>query len=123
MLYMRRVFVIFLILLFPLNVLALSMSVASMQPVASMQAVLASAHADADAGVDADAGHAAGPADGQPACDVDPDEPPAGTDAHDWVSREARLRPVVLPDEPVSSLVPPRRGLSPFPPLKPPPLV
>ncbi|HEX8602903.1 MAG TPA: hypothetical protein VF774_09695 [Pseudoduganella sp.] len=127
---MRRVFVIFLILLFPLNVLALSLSVSSMQPAGSTQSVFAPAPADVDAGSNFDsdsdsfpAGHFAGAPDSQSTCDIDPDEPPSGTDFHDWVSREAQSQPVVLPEESISSLVPPRRGLSPFPPIKPPPRI
>lgn len=131
MLYMRRVLVIFLIFLFPLNVLALSMSVSSMQPAGIPQATAASAatpaivhahaHADVDTGTAA-ADHAAGTPASQSACDIDPDEPPAGTDFHDWVTRAACAHLAILPEEQISSLVPARRGLSAFPPLKPPPL-
>lgn len=123
MLCMRRVFVIFLIFLFPLNVLALSMSVSSMQPAGPMQAAFASTHADADApfAIHPENVPDSQSPDSQSMCDIDPDEPPAGTDFHDWVSREARLLPVVLPEAAISSLVPPRRGLTPFPPIKPPP--
>ncbi len=148
MLYMRRVFVIFLIFLFPLNVLALSMSISSMQPAGPMPAGFASALAGAnpDAGADAhrhanfhpnshldsssnshagsDIAAEAGPAaslHGPALCDIDPDEPPAGTDFHDCVSREARPQLVLPPQVAVSSPVPSRRGLSPFPPIKPPP--
>jgi hypothetical protein len=117
MLYMRRVFVIFLIFLFPLNVLALSMSISSMPPAGSTQSFFAPAHADAetDTCCNVDPGS-------QAVFDIDPDEPPTGSDFHDWVSREARPQSVALPEESISSLVPSPRGLSPFPPLKPPPL-
>ena len=103
---MRRAFVIFLILLFPLNVFALSMSVASMQQ----------AGASVHAAVAPDAVEM--PAIG----DIDADEPPAGHDFHDSVNEARRLRPAVLPDR----LPPPhplfRQGLAPVPPIKPPPV-
>ncbi|WP_323144968.1 hypothetical protein [Massilia phyllosphaerae] len=81
---MRRVLVIFLVLLFPLNVLALSLSVATMH-VATMPAAVLAQAADANdrvhvpaalAGDVADDDDDAGPG------DIDPDEPPAGADIH-----------------------------------------
>jgi len=103
---MRRAFVIFLILLFPLNVFALSLSVAS----------IPQAGVGAHAALAADA--LAMPAIG----DVDADEPPAGHDFHDSVSEAGRPQPAVLPGR----LPPPhphlRQGLAPVPPIKPPPM-
>jgi hypothetical protein len=103
---MRRAFVIFLILLFPLNVFALSMSVASMQQ----------AGVSAHAAVAADA--LAMPAIG----DVDADEPPAGHDFHDSVNEAGRPQPAVLPDRLPPPHSPLRQGLAPVPPIKPPPM-
>lgn len=103
---MRRAFVIFLILLFPLNVFALSMSVASMQQ----------AGASVHAAVTPDAVDM--PAIG----DIDADEPPAGHDFHDSVSEAGRPPPAVLPDRLRLPHPPLRRGLAPVPPIKPPPM-
>jgi hypothetical protein len=83
---MRRAFVIFLILLFPFNVFALSMSAAlagsagSAVQTAAMAAMADTAMAD-DGGPSADA-------DG--ACDIDPDpdEPPSGAELHYIVGHE-----------------------------------
>ena len=105
---MRRVFVIFLILLFPLNVLALSMSVSSDRQAAAVEHVM-----HADAGIDVD----------QPSLgELDPDEPPSGMDFHDTVSREGQAAPALPFDGSVSPHVPFRHGLAPFPPIKPPPV-
>lgn len=100
---MRRAFVIFLILLFPLNVFALSMSVSSMGEHVMTPAL-------ADAGSD------------QPLGDLDPDEPPSGMDFHDSVYAAGPSAPALPPDGSVSSHVPIRHGLAPFPPIKPPPV-
>lgn len=106
---MRRAFVIFLILLFPLNVFALSMSVASMpQDGASVHPAHAVLAADAP---------------DMPAIgDVDADEPPAGHDFHDSVNEAGRLQPAVLPDRLPPPHPPLRQGLAPVPPIKPPPM-
>lgn len=112
---MRRVFVIFLILLFPLNVCALSMSVSSLQQAAITTQLTASASCDSIADAEADA---VMPSMG----DFDADEPPAGYDFHDSVNEEGRLQPAMLPARLVPAPLPARRGLSPFPPLKPPPV-
>ncbi|WP_338764259.1 hypothetical protein [Massilia sp. METH4] len=105
---MRRLFVIFLALLFPLNVYALSMSVSSMQggvPAQAPEHLVALADAVV---IDAD-------------FDLDPDEPPAGMDFHDTVSAPPRLLRAVPPDTSISSALPDWRGLDPLPPIKPPP--
>lgn len=74
---MRRVLVIFLILLFPLNVFALSMSVASL-PHDHVAALAGSVDADA---ADSSAGASAA-TDCETSCDIDPDEPPSGAELH-----------------------------------------
>ncbi|THC44521.1 hypothetical protein [Massilia sp. Mn16-1_5] len=108
---LRRAFVIFLILLFPLNVFALSMSVASDRHAAAVEQVMPAALADA--GIDVD----------QPSLgELDPDEPPSGMDYHDSVSGEGQPAPPLPPEGPVPPHVPLRHGLAPFPPIKPPPV-
>ncbi len=106
---MRRAFVIFLILLFPLNVFALSTSVTSMQPAGALASVDAAADALGAPGM-------------QTMGDVDADEPPTGTDFHDSVNEEGRLQAAVLPGRLTPAHLPSRRGLAPFPPIKPPPV-
>ncbi|MFC5461794.1 hypothetical protein [Massilia niabensis] len=108
---MRRAFVIFLILLFPLNVFALSMSVSSMQQAGVMEPVNPAPGAVADAAPDF-----------QSIGDIDPDEPPTGTDFHDSVHKEGRLQLAALPDRSVAARQPSPRGLEPHPPIKPPPV-
>jgi hypothetical protein len=114
---MRRAFVIFLILLFPLNVFALSMSVSSIQQAGAVEHVLPSAPADSggDAGMDLDF-ELALPG------DLDPDEPPSGMDHHDSVSGPGQVLPALASDGLVSPHVPLRHGLAPLPPIKPPPV-
>lgn len=75
---MRRFLVLFLILLFPLNVLALSLSVATAgEDAPTPQATSSAAHADP----------AFSPAlDIDTTSDLDPDEPPPGIDLHDIVN-------------------------------------
>jgi hypothetical protein len=109
---MRRAFVIFLILLFPLNVLALSMSVSSMQS-GAVHSLSVSGDAAVDA-TDAPGIQAMG--------DPDSDEPPAGYDFHDSVNEEGRLQPAALAGRSRPALLPAQRGLAPFPPIKPPPV-
>jgi len=86
---MRRFFVIFLILLFPLNALALSLSVATTQHTPGFHqpdAPASSAFASALAKVfEADTPR-----------DLDPDEPPA-MDLHDIVNHELALQLPTLP--------------------------
>lgn len=77
---MRRAFVIFLILLFPLNVLALSLSVATTQH-----------HAPVTGDLLPDPLFAA-----ETGADLDPDEPPA-MDLHDIVNHESVLQLPALP--------------------------
>jgi hypothetical protein len=68
-------------------------------------------------------GNGGGNGAGQPTLgDLDPDEPPSGMDFHDSVYREGQLPPALPTDGSVSSHVPLRHGLAPFPPIKPPPV-
>lgn len=107
---MRRILVIFLILLFPLNVFALSLSASAAQPGAHEHATAVPfADADADALADTEARG-----------DVDPDEPPSVADLHDLVNQERVLHLA----GPCAGAAPPRdparTGLSLPPPVKPP---
>lgn len=123
---MRRVFVICLILLFPLNVFALSLSAATLQwsgaaqradrPAASPVGASAIADAQAPAGA-----HAVG-IDCLALCDVDPDEPPAGADFQDSVNKDSRAQAPVLSGWANAPAAPARHGLSSAPPTKPPPI-
>jgi len=106
---MRRVFVLFLILLFPLNVLALSTSVASLEHTTHTT-------------VTHEASAFTNTIDLQTLGDPDSDEPPAGYDFHDSMNEEGRLQRAVLPGRLVIPPLPARRGLAPFPPIKPPPV-
>jgi len=93
LLSMRRVFVICLILLLPLNMFALAMAASAMLPPEPVQratvseplVVLNSAPVFADA-------YLPDNHDCQASCDIDPDEPPAGADVHDAVNEDVSLR-------------------------------
>lgn len=77
---MRRALVIFLVLLFPLNVFALSMSVAQLHldpASARIGAPAALADIDLDDALDCET-----------SCDIDPDEPPSGAELHYIVGRQ-----------------------------------
>lgn len=91
---MRRAFVIFLILLFPLNVLALSLSVAATQ--ANAVAVQLDAPSSASSTFADGDSLFAKVFDIDTSADLDPDEPPA-MDLHDIVNHEAGLRLNLLP--------------------------
>jgi hypothetical protein len=80
---MRRVFVIFLILMLPLSALALSMSVSQLHQSPSL------AHIDSPAPL-ADLG-LTGAFDCEASCDIDPDEPPSGAELHYIVDQERPL--------------------------------
>jgi hypothetical protein len=75
---MRRALVIFLILLFPLNVFALSMSAATLAQPAGTHERAGAAAAQVAGDLDDDFGGDGGCDPG----DIDPDEPPAGADLH-----------------------------------------
>ena len=127
---MRRVFVICLILLFPLNVLALSLSAATLQWAG------APAHADTASAapatafatpvvsavvVDSAADHGAG-FDCRALCDLDPDEPPSGADFHDSVNKDSRAQFLHPPGWAAAPTAPAHHGRSCAPPTKPPPI-
>lgn len=78
---MRRLLVIFLILLFPLNVVALSMSVALAQPGGGAGHATLAASAEVSPA-------AADTFDCDVQCDIDPDEPPSVADLHDLVHQD-----------------------------------
>jgi len=120
---MRRFFVICLILLYPLNVLALSWSVASLQTGVTehvlSQTPIASAAAAAHDAADLLLAEAL---DCKLTCDLDPDEPPSGADFLDTVNEADEPRFDGMPLRSVVPFTPTRHLLSAFPPLKPPPL-
>lgn len=107
---MRRALVIFLVLLFPLNVFALSMSVAHLHLDHGTERVEASvAASSADSGPAADF-------DCETSCDIDPDEPPSGAELHYIVGqdggplpggRPARALSLPAADPPCHSIPPP----------------
>jgi len=107
---MRRAFVIFLILLFPLNVLALSWSVASEPAAAVVQAEAPAAGADS---------FFAKLFDADTTLDLDPDEPPP-MDLHDIVNHEAALQFTTLPGRMACRHDARRHCLSIPPPVRPP---
>ena len=109
---MRRFLVLFLVLLFPLNVLALSLSVSMAgKDAPTPQATLSAAPADAAFGAILDI---------DTTSDLDPDEPPAGMDLHDIVNIDAGRRLAALR----ASATAPRDARRPChaipPPLRPP---
>lgn len=120
---MRRLLVICLILLLPLNMFALAMAASAMQPaeapqhaVSLDQLTLAAQHG-AVAFADA---YLPDPFDCQDGCDIDPDEPPAGADVHDSVNEEVGLPMADFADGVVTPVAPPRASHSFVPLLKPP---
>jgi len=113
---MRRLFVIWLILLFPLNVLAMSMSVAAFEHAQHGQQQ--SYVEPAAPGADTWFSHLF---DTRSGGDLDSDEPPAVADLHDQVNEEDQLQLVLQPGRSIAASAPLRHGQSAFPPLKPPP--
>ena len=111
---MRRVLVIVLILLFPLNVFALSMSASLLQ--AATASAPEQAHVPSN-GADLQTDQALACA---LACDVDPDEPPGHQDLHDIVYVETAPR-MAGPASPTAPSHDASRPFdSPAPPIKPP---
>ena len=110
---MRRFFVIVLILLFPLNVFALSMS-------ASLTAAGDPVQEHAASMPVADLAEPGGGFDCAAACDLDPDEPPGSPDLHDILHAEAPLRSAALPGRALAPHDARRRCHSIEPPVKPP---
>jgi len=90
---MRRVFVICLILLLPLNMFALAMAASAMLPPEPSQRAADAAPVVqlTSAPVFADA-YLPDNYDCQSSCDIDPDEPPAGADVHDTINEALSLR-------------------------------
>lgn len=115
---MRRAFVIFLILLFPLNVLALSWSVAT-EPAAATTQAEAQARVQAKApAADTDSLFAT-LFDADTTLDLDPDEPPS-MDLHDIVNHDASLQFTTLPGRTACRHDARRHCLSIPPPVRPP---
>jgi len=112
---MRRAFLIFLILLFPLNVLALSWSVAT-EPAAGSTHTATTAAAPDDSPTDS---FFARLFDVDTTLDLDPDEPPA-MDLHDIVNHEAGQQCITLAGRAASCHDARRQYLSIPPPVRPP---
>jgi len=117
---MRRLFVICLILLFPLNVLAMSMSVAAFQHAQPAHPQPASSHGATPVAADSDSffSHLF---DTQSGGDLDSDEPPAVADLHDQVNEDGTLQLILHPGRSHAPAGPLAHGQSAYPPLKPPP--
>jgi hypothetical protein len=113
---MRRALVIFLILLFPLNVFALSISAAPVQ-----QSVVETEHVNSSKPAMADS-YSTGAADWESKGDLDADEPPASSDFHDSMNERIRLRFPVLPARAILPYAPSVYIHPSFPPIKPPPV-
>jgi len=93
---MRRVLVIFLILLYPLNVLALSTALVQ-HGHATERVLVQATHADPVAGLATElAADLAAALDCDTSCDIDPDEPPSGADLHSILGRPHGLQPAGL---------------------------
>lgn len=119
---MRRAFLIFLILLFPLNVLALSWSVATEPAAGSTHTATNTAtHVATTAAPDDGATDSffARLFDVDTTLDLDPDEPPA-MDLHDIVNHEAGQQCITLPSRAASCHDARRQYLSIPPPVRPP---
>ncbi|UVW29904.1 hypothetical protein [Massilia sp. H6] len=119
---MRRVLVIVLTLLFPLNVMALSMSASLLQagPLSTPAPAPAPAPESALSPSFAADSHTGQHLACAPACDRDPDEPPGHQDLHDIVYRETAPR-LTGPAAPAALGQDASRPFdSPAPPVKPP---
>lgn len=108
---MRRALVIFLVLLFPLNVLALSLSVSTAEARHAPQATSTPPASDALFGAVLDI---------DTTSDLDSDEPPPGIDLHDILDVEAGLRLAALEEDAAPLHAVPRRRHATAPPLRPP---
>jgi curli biogenesis system outer membrane secretion channel CsgG len=123
-LYMRRIFVICLILLLPLNMFALAMAASAMLSAEAAHSVIATeplVHSTA-VPVFADS-YLPDNFNCQTSCDIDPDEPPAGADVHDFVNEEVGLRFADVTDDSVASSAASYPSHSRAPLLKPPRVV
>lgn len=117
---MRRALVLFLILLFPLNVLALTTSLVQYGHAAQRPDARAAIVAPADAAAAAAAAGLAAALDCDTSCDIDPDEPPAAGDLHAVLNEALRLQPAALSGTatPPADAARHRRAIP--PPVKPP---
>jgi len=120
---MRRLFVICLILLLPLNMFGLAMAASALQPAEASEPATSQHHTVHGAAKVAEAISAtylSAVFDCDFSCDIDPDEPPAGADIHDTVNEEVGLRLALL----AGRVLPPGASLRPShssaPLLKPP---
>lgn len=107
---MRRFFVICLILLLSPKMFAVAMAVPAVQIADAQQRAFSqegptASHLSLDCAT---------------ACDIDPDEPPAGSDVHDSVNQEAYLPFAIFPDLVVSLVTAPRPDRSSVPLFRPP---
>lgn len=107
---MRRFFVICLLLLLSHKLFAVSMAAPAVQIADAQQRALSqeaptTSHLSLDCAT---------------ACDIDPDEPPAGADFHDSVNHESVLRFAIFPDLVVSPATPSRTDRSSVPLFRPP---
>ena len=125
---MRRLFVICLILLLPLNMFGLAMAASAMQTATASEHAVSQVHpapgtavvVDATSSTYLSATYLSATFDCDFSCDIDPDEPPAGADIHDTVNEEVGLRCALL----AGRVLPPGASLRPshssVPLLKPP---
>lgn len=120
---MRRLFVICLILLLPLNMFGLAMAASAMQTATASEHAVSQVLPAPGAAVVVDATsstYLSATFDCDFSCDIDPDEPPAGADIHDTVNEEVGLRCALL----AGRVLPPGASLRPshssVPLLKPP---
>jgi len=120
---MRRLFVICLILLLPLNMFGLAMAASALQPVEASEhatSQIDTVHAASEVAEAISATYLSAVFDCDFSCDIDPDEPPAGADIHDTVNEEVGLRLALL----AGRVLPPGASLRPshssVPLLKPP---
>lgn len=107
---MRRFFVICLILLLSHKTFAAAMAAPAVQIADAQQQALVQQESSAS--------HLL--VDCASACDIDPDEPPAGADFHDSVNQEAVLPFAIFPELAVSPVAAPRTGQAAVPLFRPP---
>ena len=120
---MRRVLVICLILLLPLNMFAFAMAASAMQVDAPSEHAVSKGELVRSAADQpstyADA-YLPGPYDCSVACDIDPDEPPASADVHDSINQEVGIPLALFLDSTVIPTPSSRVSQSYGPLLKPP---
>ena len=118
---MRRLIVICLILLLPLNMFALAMAASAMPSADASHRVIASEPLvqSAQAPVFADS-YLPDNSNCQTSCDIDPDEPPPGPDVHDYVNENGGMRFPDVTGDAVASSESSRPSCSQHPLLRPP---